>query len=50
MDPVANVRKATKDLTPDKQKKETEKPAGQRAAMQTHQNAARLDEERRQET
>jgi hypothetical protein len=43
------VRKAAKDLTPDEQK-ESEKRAGYRAAMQNRQNAARLDEERRQET
>jgi hypothetical protein len=44
------VRKAAKDLTPDKRKKELEKRAGRRVAMQNRQNMARLDEERRQET
>jgi hypothetical protein len=44
------VRKTTKHLTPDKQKKESEKRVGQRAGMRNCQNTARLDEERRQET
>jgi hypothetical protein len=44
------VRKAAKDLTPDERKKESEKRAGRRATMRNRQNAARLDEERWQET
>jgi hypothetical protein len=44
------VRKEAKDLTPDERKKESEKRVGRRAAMRNRQNAARLDEERRQET
>jgi hypothetical protein len=44
------VRKAAKDLTPDKRRKESEKRVSQRVAMRNRHNAAQLDEERRQET
>jgi hypothetical protein len=44
------VRKMAKDLTPDEWKKESKKRVGRRAAMRNRQNAARLDEEHRQET
>jgi hypothetical protein len=44
------VRKVAKDLMSYEQKKESEKCAGHRVAMRNRQNAARLDEEHRQET
>jgi hypothetical protein len=44
------VRKVAKDLTPDERSKESEKRAGRRVAIRNRQNAARLDEEHRQET
>jgi hypothetical protein len=44
------VRKVAKDLMPDEQMKESEKHAGRRVAVRNHQNATRLDEERRLET
>jgi hypothetical protein len=44
------VRKAVKDLMPDERRNESEKHAGRRVAVRNRQNAARLNEERRQET
>jgi hypothetical protein len=44
------ARKLAKDMTPDERRIESEKRAGRREAIKICQQAARLDEERRQET